>query len=74
MLGGARTKSGVPLAAIRAKRLGLRAGVMTLVFLAQREPKFHALEASKERHRPAIEGTGGIYRGRYSCGRDRLLG
>ena len=32
-LGGARTKSGVPLAAIRAKRMGLRAGVSDLVFL-----------------------------------------
>ena len=32
-LGGSRTRSGVPLAAIRAKRMGLRAGVSDLVFL-----------------------------------------
>ena len=41
-LGGARTKSGVPLAAIRAKRLGLRAGVSDLVFL--HDGKFYAME------------------------------
>jgi hypothetical protein len=32
-MGGKVTKSGVPLAAIRAKKMGLRAGVSDLVFL-----------------------------------------
>ena len=52
-LGGARTKSGVPLAAIRAKRLGLRAGVSDLVFL--HEGKFHALELKSDTGRPSKE-------------------
>ena len=52
-LGGARTKSGVPLAAIRAKRLGLRAGVSDLVFL--HKGKFHALELKSDTGRPSKE-------------------
>jgi hypothetical protein len=52
-LGGARTRSGVPLAAIRAKRLGLRAGVSDLVFL--HKGKFHALELKSDTGRPSKE-------------------
>ena len=52
-LGGARTRSGVPLAAIRAKRLGLRAGVSDLVFL--HEGKFFALELKSAKGKPSSE-------------------
>jgi hypothetical protein len=41
-LGGARTKDGIPLAAIRGKKLGLKSGVSDLVFLHR--GKFYALE------------------------------
>jgi hypothetical protein len=52
-LGGARTRSGVPLAAIRAKRLGLRAGVSDLVFL--HEGIFYALELKSKGQKPSSE-------------------
>ena len=50
-LGGARARSGVPLAAIRAKRLGLRAGVSDLVFL--HEGIFYALELKSKGKKPS---------------------
>ena len=53
-LGGARTKSGVPLAALRAKRLGLRAGVSDLVFLRP-DGIFMALELKSKGGRPSDE-------------------
>lgn len=53
-LGGARTKSGVPLAAIRAKRMGLRAGVSDLVFLRPDGILF-TLELKSEGGRPTEE-------------------
>lgn len=52
-LGGARTKSGIPLAAIRGKRLGLRAGVSDLVLF--RAGRLHALELKAPGGKPTIE-------------------
>jgi hypothetical protein len=49
-LGGARTNSGVPLAAIRLKKMGLRPGVSDLVFLYR--GKFFALELKAGSNRP----------------------
>jgi hypothetical protein len=49
-LGGARTNSGVPLAAIRLKKMGLRPGVSDLVFLYR--GKFFALELKSPGQRP----------------------
>ena len=53
-LGGARTRSGVPLAAVRAKRLGLRAGVSDLVFLRPDGIMF-SLELKSKGGRPSDE-------------------
>jgi hypothetical protein len=50
-LGGARTKSGVPLAAIRMKRHGLRKGVSDLVFL--HKGIFFALELKSPGGQPS---------------------
>ena len=52
-LGGARTRSGVPLAAIRAKQLGLRPGVSDLLFL--HHGKFYALELKADGGKPSRE-------------------
>ena len=52
-LGGARTRSGVPLAAIRLKGLGLRPGVSDLVFL--HKGKFWALELKSAKQKPNTE-------------------
>ena len=53
-LGGARTRSGVPLAAIRAKRMGLRAGVSDLVFLRPDGIMF-TLELKSKGGHPTLE-------------------
>jgi hypothetical protein len=53
-LGGARTRSGIPLAAIRMKRHGLRKGVSDLVFLRP-DGVFFALELKAKGKRPTEE-------------------
>ncbi len=52
-LGGARTKSGMPLAAIRGKKLGLLSGVSDLLFW--RAGTLYALELKSPGGRPSIE-------------------
>jgi hypothetical protein len=49
-LGGKRTKTGVPLEAIRGKALGVRAGVSDIIALRNRE--FFALELKAPNGRP----------------------
>lgn len=53
-LGGTRTKSGIPLAAIRMKRHGLRKGVSDLVFLRP-DGIFFALEIKTHGKKPSDE-------------------
>lgn len=49
-LGGKRTSSGIPLAALRLKKLGLRAGVSDLILVHKN--KIYALELKSENGRP----------------------
>ena len=52
-LGGARTKSGIPLAAIRGKKLGLKAGVSDLILFYKRT--LYALELKAPGGKPTDE-------------------
>ena len=77
-LGGKRTRNGIPLAALRLKKLGLRAGVSDLILV--HENKIFALELKSEDGRPTEEQlkflTDIQNAGAYACvchGADRAL-